>query len=70
MTTDFKDRMLYGKQAIADFIGKSYCATDHLIRLGQVPAGKIGGKFVGDRELIRERMLEIASGKAQAEGSD
>jgi hypothetical protein len=47
--------LLWGTQAIADFIGKSLTETQYLIRIRKLPIGRLGKKqiFASRRQLQR-----------------
>jgi hypothetical protein len=56
------DDVLWGAQAIADFIGKSLTETQYLIRTGVLPVGRLGPKtlFASKRQLRRHLTPKIA----------
>jgi hypothetical protein len=49
------DDLLWGTQAIADFIGKSLTETQYLIRIEALPIGRLGSKtlFASKKQLRR-----------------
>ncbi len=49
------DDLLWGTQAIADFIGKSLTETQYLIRIDALPIGRLGKKtlIASKRQLRR-----------------
>jgi hypothetical protein len=49
------DDLLWGTQAIADFIGQSLHTTQYLIRTNALPIGRLGPKtlFASKRQLRR-----------------
>jgi len=49
------DDLLWGTQAIAQYIGKSLTETQYLIRIGRLPIGRLGPKtlFASKRQLRR-----------------
>ena len=53
---EFAD-LLWGAQAIADFIGKNYRQTVYLLSTKRLPAQKIGAMWIGRRSKIRARLL-------------
>jgi hypothetical protein len=53
--------LLWGAQAIADYIGKSYRQTVYLLSTKKLPAQKIGSTWIGHRAKLRARLLGEAS---------
>ena len=53
---EFAD-LLWGAQAIADYIGKNYRQTVYLLSTNKLPAQKIGATWIGHRAKIRARLL-------------
>jgi hypothetical protein len=53
---DFAD-LLWGAQAIADYIGKNYRQTIYLLSTKRLPAQKIGATWVACRSKLRARLL-------------
>ena len=53
---EFAD-LLWGAQAIADYIGKNYRQTVYLLSTKRLPAQKIGAMWIGRRSKIRARLL-------------
>ncbi len=53
--TNLQNDLLWGTQAIADFIGKSLHETQYLIRIQKLPIGRLGKKqiFASKRQLQR-----------------
>jgi hypothetical protein len=49
------DDVLWGTQAIADYLGKSLTETQYLIRIKALPIGRLGPKtlFASKRQLRR-----------------
>jgi hypothetical protein len=54
---EFAD-LLWGAQAIADFIGKNYRQTVYLLSTKRLPAQKIGATWIAQRSKIRARLLD------------
>lgn len=52
---EVSDDLLWGTQAIADFIGKSLTETQYLIRINALPIGRLGPKtlFASKKQLRR-----------------
>jgi hypothetical protein len=66
MTDDFTEPtedVLWGTQAIADFIGKSLHETQYLIRIKKLPVGRLGPKtlFASKRQLRRHLTPKTAT---------
>ena len=53
---EFAD-LLWGAQAIADYIGKNYRQTVYLLSTKKLPAQKIGAAWVACRSKLRARLL-------------
>ena len=51
--TELNNDVLWGTQAIADFIGRSLTETQYLIRQKELPVGRFGRKtlFASKRQL-------------------
>jgi hypothetical protein len=56
------DDLLWGCDAIARHLKLSSRKTYHLIETRQIPAGKIGGRHVASRKLLREHFAAIVGG--------
>jgi hypothetical protein len=54
---------LSGAEAIAEFIGEPLRRTFHLLETRQIPAGKIGGKWVASKTAVREHYERIMRGE-------
>jgi hypothetical protein len=51
------DDLLWGTQAIADFIGKSLTETQYLIRIKAIPVGRLGPKtIIGSKRGLRQHI--------------
>ena len=57
---EFAD-LLWGAQAIADFIGKNYRQTVYLLSTNKLPAQKIGATWIGNRARLRACLLGESS---------
>ena len=65
---EFAD-LLWGAQAIADYIGKNYRQTVYLLSTNKLPAQKIGAMWIGNRAKLRARLLgDTASNGGAAHG--
>jgi hypothetical protein len=42
----FTDDLLWGTQAIADYLGKSLTETQYLVRIKAIPVGRLGPKTI------------------------
>jgi len=56
------DDVLWGVQAIADYIGLSLTATQYLVRIDALPVGRLGPKtiFASKRQLRRHLTPKVA----------
>ena len=59
-TDEFAD-LLWGAQAIADYIGKNYRQTVYLLSTKKLPAQKLGATWIGNRAKLRACLLGEAS---------
>jgi hypothetical protein len=67
MANDEFTDLLWGAQAIDDFIGKNYRQTVYLLSTNKIPAQKLGSTWLGHRAKIRARLLgEAASDQGDA----
>jgi hypothetical protein len=60
-------KLLVGVKAIARFVFEDATPsnvrrTRHWIDTGQLPAGKVGGRYIGDQDVIAKRMAEVTAG--------
>ena len=53
---EFAD-LLWGAQAIADYIGKNYRQTVYLLSTKKLPAQKLGATWIGNRAKLRACLL-------------
>jgi hypothetical protein len=49
--------LLWGAQAIADYIGKNYRQTVYLLSTKELPAKKVGSTWISWRSKLRARLL-------------
>jgi hypothetical protein len=54
--SEFAD-LLWGAQAIADYIGKNYRQTVYLLSTKRLPAKKLGAMWIAQRSKLRARLL-------------
>lgn len=57
---EFKDDLLDGGEAIADFLGLPIQTTYRMIAKGEIPTFKIGKKILGRRSEIAARFSSAA----------
>jgi hypothetical protein len=55
--SELADDLLWGAQAIADYIGESLHRTQYLIRTGAIPVAKLGPKTLIGRKRQLDRHL-------------
>jgi hypothetical protein len=63
-------KLLVGVEAIAHFVFGDATASNvrrarHWIDTGRLPAGKVGNRYVGDKDLIAKHLAEVAAGGAK-----
>ena len=56
-----KADLAWGCDAIADEIGRTPRATFHMLMNGELPAKKVGGRWVASRKKLREFFEEISA---------
>jgi hypothetical protein len=61
-STSLSDDLLWGVDAIAEFINRTRRQTFHLIETGQIPAGKTRGRIVASRTKVRARFAALVGG--------
>ncbi|MBY3472070.1 helix-turn-helix domain-containing protein [Rhizobium laguerreae] len=44
--------LIWGAEAIAKLIGRSQRATFHMLDSGELPAKKVGGRWVAERSVL------------------
>ena len=49
--------LLWGAQAIADYIGRNYRQTVYLLSSKKLPGQKIGATWIASRSKLRARLL-------------
>lgn len=52
--------LIWGAHAIASLIGRSTRATFHMLDNGELPAKKVGGRWVADRSKLLQFFTEDA----------
>ena len=58
------DDLIYGAKNIGKHTGDSERRAFHLLENGQIPAGKIGGRWVASRRKLREHFERLTEGSA------
>ncbi|MBT1155756.1 DNA-binding protein [Aminobacter anthyllidis] len=53
--------LVWGATAIAELIGRSARATFHMLEKGELPAKKVGGRWVAERGALLRFFLEAAA---------
>lgn len=53
--------LVWGAEAIAALIGRSVRSTFHLLDSGELPAKKVGGRWVAERGKLLSFFLETAA---------
>jgi hypothetical protein len=56
--------LLYGVAAVASFIGESERRSLYLLESRQIPAGKLGQRWVASRSALREHYARLTRGEA------
>jgi hypothetical protein len=56
MTNDTNADLLWGADAIAKAIGRTERMTFHLLEKGEIPAKKVGGRWVASRAKLLEHL--------------
>lgn len=53
--------LIWGAEAIAKFIGRSTRATFYMLDNGELPAKKVGGRWVAERGKLLRFFMETAA---------
>ncbi|MQW38152.1 DNA-binding protein [Sinorhizobium meliloti] len=53
--------LIWGVEAVAKIIGRTERQTFHLLSTGQLPAKKVGGRWVAERGNLLRFFLETAA---------
>ncbi|MBD9592709.1 DNA-binding protein [Ensifer sp. ENS05] len=53
--------LVWGAEEIAKLIGRSTRATFHMLDAGELPAKKVGGRWVAERNQLLQFFLEPAA---------
>lgn len=60
MTESDQINLIWGGENIAKIIGRTKRITFHLLETGQLPAKKVGGRWVAERNKLLNFFLEAA----------
>jgi hypothetical protein len=60
-TSDEKLNLVWGADAIAEMIGRSRRATFYMLDSGELPAKKVGGRWVIERSKLIAFFMEDAA---------
>ncbi|MBY5481929.1 DNA-binding protein [Rhizobium leguminosarum] len=52
--------LIWGVEAIADLIGRTPRQTFHILKTGQLPGKKVGGRWVAERSKLIAFFMEAA----------
>ena len=58
---DEKSDLIWGADAIGEEIDRSPRQTFHMLMRGELPAKKVGGRWVASRQKLREFFREISA---------
>lgn len=58
--TESKIELVWGGEAIAKLIGRTPRITFHLLEKGELPAKKVGGRWVAERSKLIAFFMEAA----------
>lgn len=56
--------LIWGADAIAIELGRTRRATFHLLENGEIPAKKVGGRWVASRDALRKHFEGVADANA------
>lgn len=59
--TDKEIELIWGAEAIAKFIGRSTRATFYMLDNDELPAKKVGGRWVAERSKLVAFFMETAA---------
>lgn len=52
MAKPLADDLIWGAEAIAEFIGRTHRQTNHMLATGALPAKKVGARWVASRAAL------------------
>jgi len=62
------DDLLWGTQAIADFIGRSLTETQYLVRIEALPIGRLGPKLlIASKQQLQRHLTQVLKARAPKE---
>jgi hypothetical protein len=64
------DDLLDGLDAIAAELRWTRARTDHAIRSGLLPVGRLGRRIVASRQTLRQHFTDITSGASLGDHAD
>ncbi|PAP94503.1 hypothetical protein [Mesorhizobium wenxiniae] len=59
--SDHSLELVWGAEAISVFIGRTQRATFHMLEKGELPARKVGGRWVAERSNLTKFFMEDAA---------
>ncbi|MCL6707446.1 helix-turn-helix domain-containing protein [Pseudomonas sp. R2.Fl] len=60
-SNELKIDLIWGAEAIAKLIGRSERMTFHLLSSGELPAKKVGGRWVAERSKLMAFFVETVA---------
>lgn len=60
-TTETKIDLVWEVDEIAKLIGRTHRQTNHMLAKGELPAKKVGGRWVAERNKLLSFFLETAA---------
>ena len=58
---EIREDLLKGVRKIARFIGEDERAANHLLATGQLPAGKMGGRWIASKTALRQHFQKLTN---------
>jgi hypothetical protein len=58
---EIADDLLRGLTEISEFIDENERKTAHLIRRGEIPAGRLGHEYVASKQRLREHYRQLTA---------
>lgn len=56
--------LIWGAESIAEALGRTRRSTFHLLEKGEIPAKKVGGRWVASRDALRKHFEGVANADA------
>ena len=66
LDTDLGDDLVWHVAGIAREINRPTRVVSHMLENGQLPAGKIGNRWVSSKRRLRKRLAEVIAGADEA----